>query len=118
MRCRGCGSFNRHAPEEIDWLTDSGSAYIAERTQTFAVELGLKPLATSVRSPQSNDMAESFVKTMKRDYVAFMPKPDAMTAVRNMVTAFEHYNEEHPHRALKYRSPRKCRRETESSSLV
>jgi hypothetical protein len=29
-----------------------------------------------------NGMAESFVKTMKRDYIAFMPKPDAATAVR------------------------------------
>lgn len=25
-----------------------------------------------------------FVKTMKRDYIAFMPKPDAATAVRNL----------------------------------
>lgn len=33
-------------------------------------------------------MAESFVKTMKRDYIAFMPKPDAMTAVRNLAIAF------------------------------
>jgi hypothetical protein len=29
-------------------------------------------------------MVESFVKAMKRDYVAFMPKPDAPTAVRNL----------------------------------
>lgn len=57
-------------------------------------------------------MAESFVKTMKRDYVAFMPKPDAATAVRNLAIAFEHYNEQHPHSALKYRSPREFRRRT------
>jgi transposase InsO family protein len=63
-------------------------------------------------------MAESFVNTMKRDYIAFMPKPDAMTAVRNLTIAFEHHNEEHPHSALKYRSPREYRRDTESSTLV
>jgi putative transposase len=40
-------------------------------------------------------MAESFVKTMKRDYVAF-PKPDAATAARNLAIAFEYYNEKHP----------------------
>lgn len=28
------------------------------------------------------------MKTMKRDYVAFMPKPDAVTAVRNLAAAF------------------------------
>jgi putative transposase len=25
-------------------------------------------------------MAESFVKTMKRDYISIMPKPDGLTA--------------------------------------
>lgn len=106
------------ALEEIEWLTDNGSGYIAERTRTFAAELGLKPLTTPVCSPQSNGMAESFVKTIKRDYIAFMPKPDAATAVRNLAIAFEHYNEQHPHSALKYRSPREFRRKTESLTLV
>ena len=43
---------------------------------------------------------------MKRDYVAFMPKPDPATAAHNLAVALEHYNERHPHSALKYRSPR------------
>lgn len=42
----------------------------------------------------------------KRDYVAFMPKPDAATAVCDLAVTFEHYNERHPHSALKYHSPR------------
>jgi putative transposase len=46
------------------------------------------------------------VKTIKRDYVAHMPKPDRETALRNLAIAFEHYNDEHPHSALNYRSPR------------
>ena len=36
------------APEQIEWLTDNGSGYIAERTRTFATELGLKPPPTRV----------------------------------------------------------------------
>jgi len=32
------------------------------------------------------------------------------TAVHNLAIAFEHYNEQHPHSALKYRSPREFRR--------
>ena len=91
-------------------LSDNGSAYIAEQTRLFAREIGLQPVTTPVRSPQSNGMAESFVKTIKRDYVAYMPKPDRETALRNLAIAFEHYNEEHPHSALKYRSPREFRR--------
>lgn len=56
----------------IEWLSDNGSAYTDRRTRRFARELGLEPLTTPVRSPQSNGMAESFVKTIKHDYVAFM----------------------------------------------
>jgi putative transposase len=36
-------------------------------TRSFAKQLGLKPVTTPVTSPQSNGMAESFVKTLKRD---------------------------------------------------
>jgi putative transposase len=89
-----------HTQSEIEWLSDNGSGYTADDTRRFAVAIGLTPLTTPV------GMAESFMKTMKRDYVAFMPKPDAATAARNLAIAFEHYNEKHPHSALQYRSPR------------
>jgi len=106
-----------HTPSEIEWLSDNGSGYTADDTRRFAVAIGLKPLTTPVCSPQSNGMAESFVKTMKRDYVAFMPTPDAATAARNLAIAFEHYNEKHPHSALKHRSPREFRRSMDSAIL-
>ncbi|QLL13450.1 DDE-type integrase/transposase/recombinase [Pseudomonas chlororaphis subsp. aurantiaca] len=54
----------------MQWLSDNGSAYIAEQTRLLARQIGLQPVTTPVRSPQSNGMAESFVKTIKRDYVA------------------------------------------------
>ncbi|MDR6498202.1 transposase InsO family protein [Burkholderia ambifaria] len=63
-------------------------------------------------------MAERFVKTMKRDCVALMLKPDAATAVRNLAIAFEHYNEKHPRSALKYRSPREFRRAVDASTVA
>ncbi len=100
------------------WLTDNGSGYIAGKTREFAMDIGLKPLTMPVFSTQSNGMAESFVKTMKRDYVAFILKPDAATTAHNLAIAFEHYNEQHPHSALKYRSPHEFRRRTESSTQV
>lgn len=107
-----------HTPSEIEWLSDNDSGYPADDTRGFAVALGLKPLTTPVCRPQRNGMAESFVKTMKRDYVALMPKPDAATAARNLAIAFEHYNEKHPHSALTYRSPREFRRSLDSATLV
>ena len=89
------------ADSEIEWLSDNGSCYIAEETLTFLRKIGLKPVTTPVRSPQSNRMAESFVKTIKRDYVSWMPKPDIRTALQNLAIAFDHYNESHPNSALK-----------------
>ncbi|HCA7622201.1 TPA: IS3 family transposase, partial [Klebsiella pneumoniae] len=84
----------------VEWLTDNGSAYRSHQTRQFARMVGLEPKHTAVRSPESNGMAESFVKTMKRDYISIMPKPDGLTAVKNLAEAFEHYNEWHPHSAL------------------
>jgi putative transposase len=98
------------APKQpIEWLTDNGSPYIARDTRSFAREIGLEPLTTAIRSPQSNGMAEAFVKTFKRDYVARMHRPDAITVMHQLSAAFEHYNEVHPHRALKMLSPRMFR---------
>lgn len=60
-------------------------------------------------SEQSNGMAERFVKTMKSDYTTFMPKPNVRTALINLAAAFAHYNENPPHSALGYLSPREYR---------
>ncbi|WP_157349371.1 IS3 family transposase [Raoultella sp. 10-1] len=88
----------------VEWLTDNGSAYRSHQTRQFA-------------RMESNGMAESFVKTMKRDYISIMPKPDGLTAVKNLAEAFEHYNEWHPHSALGYRSPREYLRRRTSNGL-
>ncbi|EEV7177412.1 IS3-like element IS2 family transposase, partial [Escherichia coli] len=95
----------------VEWLTDNGSCYRANETRQFARMLGLEPKNTAVRSPESNGIAESFVKTIKRDYISIMPKPDGLTAAKNLAEAFEHYNEWHPHSALGYRSPREYLRQ-------
>ena len=55
-------------------------------------------------------MAEAFVKTFKRDYADRMDRRDALTVLRQLNAAFEHYNDIHPHRALKMLSPRMFRR--------
>ncbi|WP_181387717.1 IS3 family transposase [Escherichia coli] len=101
----------------VEWLTDNGSCYRANETRQFARILGLEPKNTAVRSPESNGIAESFVKTIKRDYISIMPKPDGLTAAKNLAEAFEHYNEWHPHSALGYRSPREYLRQQASNGL-
>jgi putative transposase len=93
----------------IEWLSDNGSPYIAQETRSLAQVIGLVPRTTPIESPQSNGMAEAFVKTFKRDYAQVHPRPDAVTVLRQLDTWFEHYNTIHPHKALSYRSPREFR---------
>jgi len=99
------GRVNR-VPETIEWLSDNGSGYIAHETKRFARDMGLEPRTTPVQSPQSNGMAEAFVRTIKRDYARVSSLPNARAILRLLPKWFEHYNTVHPHRALGYRSPR------------
>src|SRR5262245_45745575 len=59
-----------------------------------------------VRSPESNGIAEAFVKTFKRDYARLSILPDAETVIALLPAWFEDYNEVHPHSGLKFLSPR------------
>jgi putative transposase len=104
-------------PSPAEWLSDNGSGYIARETRGFAQDIGLKPCRTPIRSPQSNGMAESFVKTFKRDYVNLNPAPDAATVMQMLPIWFADYNEVHPHGALRYRSPNEFRDDNLSPTI-
>jgi putative transposase len=93
-------------PVTIEWLSDNGSCYIAGDTHSFARDIGLEPRITPIESPQSNGMAEAFVRTIKRDYASVSPRPNAESVMLQLPSWFAHYDEVHPHRALRYRSPR------------
>ena len=93
-------------PHPVECLSDNGSCYRAHETVAFAQSLGLVPCFTPVRSPQSNGMAESFVKTFKRDYVYVHDRPDAQSVLAQLARWFEDYNDNHPHKALRMKSPR------------
>ncbi len=71
-------------PHFVEWLSDNGSCYTAIETIRFAQQLGLTPRFTPVRSPESNGMYESFVKTFKRDYVRCNPCPNAETVLAQL----------------------------------
>jgi transposase InsO family protein len=94
------------ARRPVEWLSDNGSPYTAKETREFAGQLNLVSCFTPVQSPESNGLAEAFVKTFKRDYVRVNPLPDATTVLRLLDGWFEDYNENHPHSRLGMRSPR------------
>jgi putative transposase len=93
-------------PHAIEWLTGNGSCYTAHDTRRFSRDIGLTPRTTPVESPQSNGMAEAFVRTLKRDYARVSPRPNAQTVIDQLPSWLDHYNRVHPHRALGYKSPR------------
>ncbi len=78
---------------------------IAGNTRSFARDIGLEPITTPIESPQSNGMAEAFVRTIKRDYAHVSSRPNAEPVMRQLPSWITHYNEVH-HKALGYRSPR------------
>ncbi len=101
-------------PMPAQWLSDNGSGYIARDTRVFAQDIGLIACRTPYRSPQSNGMAEAFVKTFKRDYVSVNPVPNGPVVLEQLVNWFADYNSVHPHSALGYRSPDEFREEIDS----
>jgi len=103
-----------HAPHRVEWLSDNGSCFTAKETVAFAADLGLISRFTPVRSPESNGMAEAFVKTFKRDYVFVHDRPDAWTVLSRLAAWFEDYNETHPHKGLRMQSPREFIRSLEN----
>jgi putative transposase len=56
--------------------------HTAGETRTLARHVGLVPYTTPIQSPQSNGMAEAFVKLIKRDYARVSLKPDTASVLR------------------------------------
>lgn len=106
LACVEARFHSTRASQPVEWLTDNGSCFTALETRNFARELGVECRFTPVRSPQSNGMAESFVKTFKRDYVFCHALPDAVSVLRQLPVWFEDYNENAPHKSLRMLSPR------------
>lgn len=94
----------------VEWLSDNGPPYTADATRTFGRQHGLLVCNTPAYSPESNGMAEAFVKTFKRDYVYLADVDDSQTVLRQIDGWFNDYNENAPHKGLKMRSPRQFRR--------
>lgn len=99
-----------HVPKGLQFLTDNGSAYVSAATKFLLRCLGIEDCKTAVCSPQSNGMAESLVKTLKRDYLPFIDLSNAESAMSGLAAVVAKYNAWHPHSALGYMSPKEYRK--------
>ena len=70
---------------------------------------------TPAYSPESNGMAECFVKGFKRDYVYVNRLESADAVMRQLPAWFDDYNRVRPHQALKWKSPTEYRAETSTA---
>ena len=102
------------APCPVEWLSDNASCNTARETRAFAAQLNLACCFTPVRSPESNGLAEAFVKTFKRDYLFTHSLHDVSSAIKHLPEWFENYNEVAPHKALRMLSPREFIRSTQT----
>ncbi|MDQ6887957.1 MAG: IS3 family transposase [Gemmatimonadota bacterium] len=93
----------------IQWLSDNGGIYTALETVIVAERLGLVPITTPAYSPQSNGMAEAFVRTLRRDYIAGADLSSAAAVLRQLAAWQADYNGIAPHSALGYRAPHEHR---------
>lgn len=99
-----------HVPHPLEWLSDNGPPYTAHETRHFGHGCGFVVCTTPSYSPESNGMAEAFVKTFKRDFVYLGDVSSAEAVMKQLPRWFEEYNETHPHKGLNMLSPRQFRR--------
>lgn len=93
-------------PHPIQWLSDNGGQFTADETIWLGKECGFHVRTTPAYSPESNGMAEAFVKTIKRDYVYVNDVYSAEQVMNDLPRYFEDYNEVAPHKGLNMLSPR------------
>jgi len=74
-------------------------------TRSFAKHLGLKPVTRPITSPQSNGMAENFVKTFLRNYDKLAHNPDPQTVMGPLKAFFDEYNSFQSNSVLHYMPP-------------
>lgn len=110
------GEYVEKLPKKVQWLSDQGPQYKALQTVTYGTDWGFDVRTTPAYSPESNGMAEAFVKLFKRDYVYVNDLWTGDSVLRQLKYWFDDYNCNHPHSALQMMSPLEYR-ESQISSL-
>lgn len=95
-------------------MTDNESIYTSLETVIEVERHHLTPITIPVASPESNGMAEAFVNTFKRDYVAGGDLSSARRILEQIDGWIRDYNTFAPHSSLGMKSPAEFRREQQT----
>ena len=106
------------APQPIQWLSDNDGIFTALDTICTAERLNVIPITTPAYSPQSNGMAELFINTLRRDYIASADLASAQAVLAQIPEWFADYNAAAPHSTLGFRSPLQYRSERSQFDLA
>jgi putative transposase len=98
----------------VQWLSDNEAIYTALETVIEAERHHLVPITTPVASPESNGMAEAFVNTIKRDYVAGGDLSSAARVIEQIAGWIDDYNTFAPHSSLGMKTPAAFRLEQQT----
>lgn len=98
----------------VEGLSDNEGIYTALETVIEAERHHLVPVTTPVASPESNGMAEAFVNTFKRDYVAGGDLASATRVIEQIPGWIEDYNTFAPHSSLGMKSPAEYKHEQQT----
>ena len=91
-------------------FSDNGPAYVTHDTQNFA-RMMRPEVARPLQSGVPTGMVESFVKTFQAGlYIHMNPLNDAKMVLEKIPEWLQDYNEYHPHKELKMKSPLEYRR--------
>lgn len=94
---------------KTQFLSDNGPQYTAFSTIGFCKSLGFEVCHTPAYSPESNGMAEAFVKTFKRDYVYINNLQCVELVMLEIRKWIDDYNYFAPHKGLSMCSPKEFR---------
>jgi transposase InsO family protein len=106
-----CGAVRADAARGLLLRHDHGSAFMSDHFQNQIAFLGMSPSFAFVRQPETNGVAERFIRTLKEQVVLgriFRNAEEVRAAVRAFVAR---YNEHWLLEKNAYRSPAQTRRE-------
>lgn len=109
---------DREKARGLQFLSDNGPEYACDRLRTVLQGFGIQVCRTPCRSPQSNGVAESFFKTLKRDYVYQGELENFAEVGRKLEGWLRDYNEIGPHGSLGRKSPAQFYRDWLASKML
>ena len=98
--------------KEVKLVSDNGSQPTSRKFLKECKVLGMKQIFTSYNNPKGNANTERYFRTYKEEVAWVMDNPGYEELIERTKALEKFYNEEYPHSALGYKSPKEVFEET------